>query len=199
MRAGHSEVPLRTRARHIVGVVGSAAQEHRERAHLLGRLLAERGCDLLTDGRAGVARSVAEAFVTTPGRTGLSLAVCPGELGPSGHRPLPGPPHAFVELAVHTPLPPPGAGAAPSRRVRKGAAAAPGGPGVDALVVLSAHALVLLPGEEEVEAAALLAARLQRPALLYGPATAFAALPDALERTAALARVGDFLFEALAR
>ncbi|MCI0573845.1 MAG: molybdenum cofactor carrier protein [Myxococcaceae bacterium] len=168
--------------RRVVGVVGSLHDEQREHCRVLGRLLADRGYDVLTTGEGGVPRAVAEAYVQEKERVGLSLAVCPGTVDARGHPSSPGCPNPFVELAIHTHLP------AVSGRT--------GEPeGCVLVLVLSAQALVVLPGEEEAVVAAEHAERLGRPTLLFGPVKAFSRFPPQLERAPGLARVSDFLFD----
>lgn len=48
------------------------------RARLVGRMVAELGCDLLTGGGHGAMEIVARSFCETPGRSGRSIGVIPG-------------------------------------------------------------------------------------------------------------------------
>eukprot|EP01065_Artemidia_motanka_P030410 TRINITY_DN3642_c2_g1_i1.p1 TRINITY_DN3642_c2_g1~~TRINITY_DN3642_c2_g1_i1.p1 ORF type:complete len:159 (+),score=30.15 TRINITY_DN3642_c2_g1_i1:62-478(+) len=107
--------------RFVVGVMGSGADEHTELSEPLGRMLAEEGVDLLTGGGDGVMRAVARAFVSTPGRTGISIGVLPGtsttavgwreqsvrfDAEPAADvRPPHGYPNEYVELPIKTHLP----------------------------------------------------------------------------------------------
>jgi predicted Rossmann-fold nucleotide-binding protein len=169
--------------RPVVAVLGSGQQAHEELSWRVGRLLAERGYDLLTGGGGGVMAAVARAFVGVPERVGLSLAICPGEVDLAGHHPRPGYPNPCVELPIHTHLPLSGEqGTSPESR--------------NHLLVLSAGALLFLPGGAGTRSEALLAVRYGRPALLYGPPEAFAGFPQELERSHAFTRLSDFLFEA---
>lgn len=56
----------------------SQSAEHKQRARLVGRVVAELGCDLLTGGGYGGMEIVARSFCETPGRSGRSIGVIPG-------------------------------------------------------------------------------------------------------------------------
>ena len=63
----------------IVGVMGSGAEPHAERAAEVGRWLAAIGVHLLTGGGGGVMAAVARAFHETPERRGLVIGILPAE------------------------------------------------------------------------------------------------------------------------
>ena len=58
--------------------------------------------------------------------------------------------------------------------------------------VLSADAIVALPGGAGTVSEAQLAVRYRKPILLFGPPAAFAAFPQGIERTEDLSRVTSF-------
>ena len=156
----------------VVGVMGSGSVPHLELAAPLGRLIAELGAHLLTGGGSGVMTAVAEAFVNAGDRRGLSLGVLPGDWDTG--RPPAGYPNPWVELVLRTHL---------SGRGEDGQ-----GPGSrNAINVLSADRLVILPGGDGTRSEAQLAVRYGRPAISYG--AAYAEVPEAAD----LAEVEEFL------
>jgi predicted Rossmann-fold nucleotide-binding protein len=176
--------PPGVRSRRVVGVLGSGREPHEALAAPLARWIAQQGYDLLTGAGGGVMRAAAEAFVAVPGRKGSSVGVVPGTLDAAGHHPKPGYPNAAIELAIHTHLPLSGEqGTSPWSR--------------NHLNVLTAHALVALPGGKGTASEAELARRYGKPLILFGPPEAFAHFPPELERTEALERVCTFVVEAL--
>lgn len=162
--------------RAIVGVMGSGSAAHTELAAPLGRWIAEAGFHLLTGGGAGVMASVAEAFVGVSPRAGLSLGVLPSDAGVSP----PGYPNRWVELPIVTHLPARGVDGA-SRESR------------NHVNVLTATVLVVLPGGPGTRSEAELALGYGRPAILFGPAEAFAGFPAALLRASTLDEVARFV------
>jgi uncharacterized protein (TIGR00725 family) len=166
--------------REVIGVLGSGKEEHRAWVEPLARWIAERGFHLLTGAGGGVMRAAAEAFVAVEGRAGLSLGIVPGEVVDGTWRPRPGYPNAAVEVPILTHLPLSGEqGTEPMSR--------------NHLNVLTAQALVSLPGGAGTVSEAVLALRYGKPLLLYGPGGAFGAFPAELERTESLERVCEFL------
>lgn len=59
----------------IVGVMGSGEDPHPELAAPLGAWIARAGCHLLTGGGGGVMAAVATAFCAVPDRRGLSIGI----------------------------------------------------------------------------------------------------------------------------
>lgn len=163
----------------IVGVLGSGSPIAPERAALaraVGAMVARLGAHLLTGAGYGVMAAAAEGFVAVADRRGLSIGMVPRDpRGPinapnrtADGRPYPNP---FVEIAVFTALPP---RAADWRTV----------PSRNHVNVLTAHALVALPGsagtKNELEMAAELGpasglAREDRRTILIGPREEFPA------------------------
>lgn len=166
--------------RKIIGVMGSGREEHRELVVPLARWIAEHGFDLLTGAGSGVMRAAAEAFVAVEGRKGISIGVIPGDVVEGQYRPRSGYPNAGIELPIYTHLP------------------LSGEQGRDAMSrnhinVLSAHALVVLPGGQGTASEAILGLLYDKPLILYGPPESFRKFPAGLERTPSLERVCDFL------
>ncbi|QRN96563.1 LOG family protein [Archangium violaceum] len=169
--------------REIIGVLGSGTEEHRAWVEPLARWIAERGFHLLTGAGGGVMRAAAEAFVAVEGREGLSLGIVPGSVEDGTWRPKPGYPNPAVELPILTHLPLSGErGTEPMSR--------------NHLNVLTAHALVALPGGSGTVSEVVLALRYGKPLILFGPREAFRDFPPEVERTESLERVLDFLTSA---
>lgn len=168
--------------RRIIGVMGSGKEEHRELVVPLSRWIAEHGFDLLTGAGSGVMRAAAEAFVAVEGRKGISIGIIPGEVVEGSYRPRAGYPNAGIELQIFTHLP------------------LSGEQGREAMSrnhinVLSAHALVVLPGGQGTASEAILGLHYDKPLILYGPSESFRRFPSGLERTDSLERVCDFLMD----
>jgi uncharacterized protein (TIGR00725 family) len=168
--------------RKVIGVMGSGRDEYRDWVVPLARWIAEHGYDLLTGAGEGVMRVAAEAFVAVPGRHGLSIGIIPGEVVDGVYQPRSGYPNPSVELQVFTHLP---------LRGLQGQEAM----SRNHLNVLTAHALVLLPGGSGTASEAELAVRYRKPAILFGPEKDFRKFPAPLERTDSLERVCDWLLE----
>ena len=145
------QVPVASRL-PVVGVMGSGTESHEDLAAPLGRAIASAGWHLLTGGGAGTMSATSRAFAETPDRTGLCIGVLPGvEDGtgsPGGY------PNPWVEVVIHTHLPLSGAaGTGPDSR--------------NHINVLSADAVVALPGSAGTRSEIELALRYQRPLALY--------------------------------
>jgi len=134
----------------LVGVMGSGTVESADLAEPLGRWLGENGYHLLTGGGAGVMAAVCRAFAAVPDRRGVSVGVLPAG-------PPPGYPNPSLDIIIQTHLP---------KR---------GGEGADVLSrnhinVLSAAAVVALPGREGTRTEVALALHYRRPFIAYlGP------------------------------
>ncbi|MEZ4575307.1 MAG: hypothetical protein R2857_10405 [Vampirovibrionales bacterium] len=91
--------------RPVVGVMGSGTDSWPCYSHALGCWLAQRGVHLLTGGGGGVMAAVAQAFVETTPRQGLSLAIVPTEYVDGRFRLVrPGYPNPWVEVPIVVPL-----------------------------------------------------------------------------------------------
>jgi uncharacterized protein (TIGR00725 family) len=138
----------------IIAVFGQGTplkSARRDLAKSVGALVAGLGAHLLTGGGYGVMEAAAEGFVGIAGRAGFSIGIVPrepdGPLDSINHdldgRPYPNP---FVEIAIHTPLPPRVGGWLDS-------------PARNHINVLSADGIIALPGgpgtRNEIEMAAI--------------------------------------------
>jgi len=170
-------------ARPLIGVMGSGTDEHTDDllrgcpAEPLGRWIAEQGYDLLTGGGGGVMAAVARGFAAVAGRRGVSVGILPAG-------PPPGYPNPWVDVAIRTHLP---------KRGEEGADVL----SRNHINVLSAAAVVALPGGAGTRTEVELALRYGRPLIaLLGPEGAIAgvdraglpAVADTLAEVAAFVR-----------
>lgn len=119
----------------VVGVMGSGSEPHEDLADPVGRLIAHHGWHLLTGGGGGVMESVAQGFCAVEDRRGLSIGVLRSkawpEPGDDGRRRWePRNKNGWLELEIATHLP----------------ASDPTFGSRNHVNVLTAHALVVLPG-----------------------------------------------------
>ena len=132
--------------------MGSGVDSHEDLAAPLGRAIASAGWHLLTGGGAGTMTATSRAFAETPGRAGLCIGVLPGAEDGAGSPE--GYPNPWVEVAIRTHLPLSGAaGTGPNSR--------------NHINVLSADAVVALPGSAGTRSEIALALRYGRPLALY--------------------------------
>jgi predicted Rossmann-fold nucleotide-binding protein len=188
-RARHGAAAPRT----VVAVIGSGRRADPHSAEV-GHLVATLGHDLLTGGGRGVMEAVSRAFFETSPRRGIVIGVVPGfvvglddlekrvanDVGydlPTGY------PNAWVELAIYTHLPDSGSdGTRASSR--------------NHVNVLSADAVVALPGREGTESEIWLATRYGIPVVAYG--NHVARVPHAIPHADTLEALRDFLVRSLA-
>jgi uncharacterized protein (TIGR00725 family) len=147
------------RRRRVVAVIGSGTEADRETCRQVGRLVAELGCDLLTGAGGGVMEEAARAFAERRDELsapGIAIGIVPGGVDAEGRYAVRGGyPNPWVELAVYTHLP------------------LSGEEGREALsrnhiVVLSADAVVALPGGPGTQSEIDLAKRYGVPLVAYG-------------------------------
>jgi predicted Rossmann-fold nucleotide-binding protein len=151
--------------RRVVAVIGSGRSADACCADV-GRLVASLGFDLLTGGGRGVMEAVSRAFYETSPRSGLVIGVIPADVhgleqieqltaADVTYEPPPGYPNEWVEIAIYTHLPDSGEeGALRSSR--------------NHINVLSADAIVALPGREGTESEVWLAKQYGVPVIAYG-------------------------------
>ena len=138
--------------RPIVGVMGSGVESHEDLAAPLGRAIAENGWHLLTGAGRGTMTATSRAFAETAKRAGLCIGVVPseedGDGSPDGY------PNPWVEVVIRTHLPLSGAsGTGPFSR--------------NHINVLSADAVVALPGSAGTWSEIELSLRYGRPLALF--------------------------------
>jgi uncharacterized protein (TIGR00725 family) len=138
----------------IVGVIGSHADAHQDRAAALGRWLAGQGVHLLTGAGPGVMGAVSRAFAETPGRQGLVIGIVPCRDKESRTAPKDNYPNDWVELPIRTHLHLSGNdGEADLSR--------------NHIVALSSAVIIALPGGAGTASEVRLAIRYKRPVIAY--------------------------------
>ena len=117
-------------------------------------MLAEMGVHLLTGGGGGAMESVSRAFYETPGRRGCVIGILPSAEGDPLRRPKPGYPNRWVEIPIATHLPLSGEHGQddPSR---------------NHINILSADAVVALPGGSGTLSEVKLALRYEKPVVAF--------------------------------
>lgn len=169
----------------IVGVMGSHEKPWEELAGPLGKLLAQRGCHLLTGAGSGAMTAVAKAYTETAGRAGLSIGIIPtvekdGVFTRSGSEYT----NPYVEIPIVTPLDV----KALSDRMPYSR---------NHVNIMSSHAVVILPGEHGTRHETELALMMKKPHVLFGPEKAFLQFPEEAVRVQAIEQVRDFIDEFL--
>lgn len=169
----------------IIGVMGSHEKPWEEFATQAGKLIAKRGCHLLTGAGGGVMTAVAKAFTAEKKRAGLSIGIIPtieknGVFIRSGD----GYSNPFIEIPIVTPLDTKAqSDSMPYSR--------------NHVNVLTCHAMIVLPGSHGTQHETSLAIKLKKPHVLFGPPTAFRQFPEESVRIEAIEGVRDFLDEFL--
>jgi predicted Rossmann-fold nucleotide-binding protein len=183
-------------ARHrrpVVAVIGSGRTADSHCAEL-GRMIASLGVDLLTGGGRGVMEAVSRAFFETSPRTGVVIGIVPGRVHNLGliedrnaadvvYELPAGYPNEWVEVPIYTHLPDSGEdGALRSSR--------------NHINVLTADAIVALPGREGTESEVWLALQYGVPVIAFGDHDN--ATPHGIARAPTVDAVRRFLTENLA-
>jgi len=177
--------------RRVVTVIGSGRSADPCCAEV-GRLIATLGFDLLTGAGRGVMEAVSRAFYETSPREGVVIGIVPAQVqgierleqrasGDVVYEPPPGYPNEWVELAIYTHLPDSG----PEGTLRSSR---------NHINVLSADAIVALPGGEGTESEAWLALQYGVSIVAYGDHRDD--VPHGITRARSLADVRQFLSRA---
>jgi len=165
----------------VVGVMGSTTHPHEELAVSVGYWLAGQKVHLLTGGGGGVMEAASRGFASNPERKGLILGIIPGTVTGDGWQPKPGYPNPWVEIPIMTHLPLSG---------EKGEETL----SRNHINILTADAVIALPGGHGTASEVRLALRYRRPviALLHRPAD-IPGLPSEVPVARALAEVSSWL------
>ena len=154
----------------------------------VGRLIASLGFDLLTGAGGGVMEAVSRAFYESSSRRGIVIGIVPADVRPIEQLEArqagaveyvlkPGYPNEWVELAVYTHLPDSGEkGTLRSSR--------------NHINVLSADAIVALPGRHGTESEVWLAMQYGVPLIAFGE---HEAVPEGVRFAASLDEIARFL------
>ena len=138
----------------IVGVMGSHADAHVDRARRVGEWVARQGCHLLTGAGGGVMGAVSAAFAQVRERSGRVIGIVPSISDDPHRSPVVGYPNPWVEIPIYTHL---------DR----------GGPRGDEATsrnhinVLTSTVVIVLPGGEGTASEARLAVRYGKPCVGY--------------------------------
>lgn len=161
--------------------MGSGSKSHRHLCRPLGKLLARKPVHLLTGGGRGTMEAVSQSFQEQQLRKGLVVGILPARSGDASLASRQGYPNAFVELPVRTHLPLSGtSGQDPLSR--------------NHINILTSDVIIVLPGSAGTRSEAELAARYQKPVILFSKdSDDFAAFPADLTRTTSLAQVEAFI------
>jgi len=166
--------------RPIVGVMGSHEESWDEYAAPVGRLLAERGFNLLTGAGGGVMTAVAKAYIDVEEREGVSIGILPAvdykgqELDKEEY------PNPYIEVPMITPL---------SQKAQNDVM-----PFSRNLTnVMTAQALIILPGSHGTKNEVSLALMYNKPLIMFGPDDAFASFPEEPLRGDGIQHVEQFL------
>ena len=166
--------------RPIVGVMGSHAEAWDQYAAPVGRLLAERGLNLLTGAGGGVMTAVAEAFTDVDEREGVSIGILPAVDYKGQKLDKEVYPNPFIEVPMITPL---------SAKAEKDVM-----PFSRNLTnVMTSQALIILPGSHGTRNEVSLALMYDKPLIMFGPDEAFDKFPEEPLRADAIQHVEQFL------
>lgn len=162
--------------RPIVGVMGSGTDPHEEKSGPLGRMLAEMGVHLLTGGGRGVMDAVSRSFFQTRPRVGRVIGVLPGlPLSETMATPQ-GYPNPWVEIPIRTHL-----GLSGKQGVEPGSR--------NHINVLTAHAVIALPGGFGTSSEVALARRYGKPVAAF--VDHGADIPDLAPGTPVIRQLGE--------
>lgn len=164
----------------IVGVMGSHEDSWDDYAAPVGRLLAERGFNLLTGAGDGVMTAVAKAFTDVEEREGVAIGILPAvdykgqKLGTEQY------PNPYIEVPMITPL---------SAKAQSDAM-----PFSRNLTnVMTAQALIVLPGAHGTRNEVSLGLMYDKPLIMFGPDHAFDNFPEEPLRADDIHYVEQFL------
>ncbi len=149
---------------HIVGVMGSHVNPWEEYSHAVGKLIAERGYNLLTGAGAGVMTEVAKGYTETVPREGVSIGILPAVDYKGQKLDKEEYPNPYIEVPMITPL---------SAKAQSDAM-----PFSRNLVnVMTSKALVILPGSHGTRNEVSIALMYNKPLIMFGPEEEFAKFP----------------------
>jgi uncharacterized protein (TIGR00725 family) len=161
-------------------VIGSHSQDWLEYADPLGKMLAEEGFNLITGAGGGVMCSVSKSFSSITGRAGKVIGIVPtidyhGEkLDRETYS------NVYIDIPILVPLDNKAmSDTMPYSR--------------NHVNIMSADAVVVLPGQHGTHNEVSLALMYEKPVILFGETSSFLAFPDAPYRAENLEEVKDFL------
>lgn len=164
----------------IIGVMGSHQEEWEEYADPVGDLLARRGFNLLTGAGGGVMTVVARAYTQVQPREGVAIGILPAVDYRGQNLDKEEYPNPYIEIPMVTPL---------SAKAQSDAM-----PFSRNLTnVMTAQALIILPGSHGTKNEVSLGLIYNKPLILFGPDDAFAKFPEEPPRATDIGQVDQFL------
>ena len=163
----------------IVGVMGSHEKGWEEYAHPVGELIAKRGYNLLTGAGGGVMTEVAKSFTEVENRKGVAIGILPAVDYKEQKLDTEEYPNNYIEVPMITPL---------STKAQSDAM-----PFSRNLTnVMTAKALVILPGSHGTRNEVSLGLMYNKPLIMFGPADAFDKFPQDPYRAESLHHIEHF-------
>ncbi len=163
----------------IVGVMGSHEKAWHDFAYPAGELIAQRGYNLLTGAGAGVMTEAARGFTEFQPRDGVSIGILPAVDYKGQNLDKEEYPNPYIEIPMITPL---------SMKAQSDVM-----PFSRNLVnVMTAQALIILPGSHGTKNEVSLALMYNKPMIMFGPEKEFAKFPEDPLRADTLDHVEQF-------
>jgi len=168
----------------IIGVMGSHEKSWEEYAIPVGELIANHGYNLLTGAGAGVMTAVAKGFTDVNNRKGVSIGILPAVDYKGQKLDKEEYPNPYIEIPLITPL---------SAKAQSDAM-----PFSRNLVnVMTAKALVILPGSHGTRNEVSLALMYNKPIVMFGPDGAFTKFPEDPPRAENINHIEQFFDDVL--
>lgn len=168
----------------IIGVMGSHEEEWLEYADPVGHIIAKRGYNLLTGAGGGVMTAVARSFTMEKERKGVAIGILPAVDYKGQKLDTEEYPNPYIEIPMITPL---------SAKAQSDAM-----PFSRNLTnVMSATALVILPGSHGTRNEVSLALMYNKPMIMFGPEGAFDKFPEDPYRAESLHHIEQFFDDVL--
>jgi uncharacterized protein (TIGR00725 family) len=166
--------------------MGSHADAHRERSEVVGQWVAGQGYHLLTGAGEGVMSAVSQAFAEVADRAGRVIGIVPSVQEDPARPSVPGYPNPWVEIPIFTHL---GVGVPTGDNLRSR----------NHINILTASAIILLPGGDGTASEGRLALRYGKPCVGFlQTSDEIPSLPNAIPVEHDFANVIEFISGALA-
>ncbi|PCJ99716.1 MAG: hypothetical protein COA45_02540 [Zetaproteobacteria bacterium] len=166
--------------RCIVGVMGSHVKTWHDFSYPAGELIANRGYNLLTGAGGGVMTEVARGFCEVEHRKGVAIGILPAVDYRGQKLDTEEYPNPYIEIPMITPL----SAKAQSDKM----------PFSRNLVnVMTAKALIIMPGSHGTRNEVSLALMYNKPLVLFGPEEEFLKFPEDPLRAQTIEQVEQFL------
>ena len=163
----------------IIGVMGSHEEPWEEYAQQVGKLIADRGYNLLTGAGAGVMTAVAKSFTDVQPRKGVAIGILPAVDYKGQKLDKEEYPNPYIEVPMITPL---------SAKAQNDVM-----PFSRNLTnVMTSKALVVLPGSHGTRNEVSLGLMYDKPLVMFGPDSAFVKFPEDPLRTENIDHVAQF-------